>query len=137
MASGVGTRLPANCVSLGKALLCDCTEEELCQIFSCQMKALTKNSITSISELYQQLQKIKEGEIAQEVEEVTEQIRCFALPLRKKGKIRAAIGITIPVFRTTDKKIEQITSLLKQSQQTIETMLNHTDGEIEPYVIQN
>ena len=130
MASHVGTRLPANCASLGKALISDLNRSELEEIFEGGMKALTDKSIVDMDRLCEELENINKSGIAQECEEVAEQIRCFAVPLRKNGKIKAAIGVTIPLFRVTDEKIDEIRNLLFSAQMKIEKIMKELDGSI-------
>ncbi|MGF0034477.1 IclR family transcriptional regulator [Bariatricus sp. SGI.154] len=119
--SYVGKRLPLYCTALGKSLLCDSTLDELTQLYPNGLKAYTPNTITDIQVLYDQLQQIKQGKIAQECEEVNLNLKCISTPLRKNSKIVAALSVSIPVFRSTAEKEEQIIKLLHEKRQIIET----------------
>ncbi len=119
--SYVGKRLPLYCTALGKALLCDSTFEELRQLYPDQLEAYTPNTITDIEVLFDQLQQVKKDNIAQECEEVNLNLKCISTPLRKNGKIIAALSVSIPVFRSTPEKDSQIIQLLHEKRYIIET----------------
>lgn len=67
------------------------------------------------------MKSIREGHIATEVEEVTEYLRCFAVPLTAKGKTIAAISINMPTFRATEDKIRLATDLLLSGKEKIDS----------------
>ena len=94
------------------------------------MNTLTSKSLTDINILHEQLIEIRKTQIACEYEEVAEHIQCFAVPLRKNGKINAALGITIPTFRATDEKIELIKSLLLEYQIRIQNIMTELNSGI-------
>ncbi len=45
-----------------------------------------------------------------------EHLKCLAVPIRKNGCIRAAVSVTLPLFRANDEKIELIKITLKCSE---------------------
>lgn len=123
----VGKKLPAYSCGIGKALLSDKTLEELTALYPEKLTPLTEHTITDISVLYQQLQTIRTQDIAFEKEESTKYIQCIAIPIRKEGKVRAAMSVATPVFRYTPEKEAMIIGLLKQAQLKIEPLIASAD----------
>lgn len=120
MISYVGKRLPLYCTALGKSLLCDSSLEELKTLYPNGLKAYTSHTITDIKVLYQQLQEIKQGGIAREYEEVSNNLQCFSIPLRKNGKVIAALSVSVPSFRVNEEKEALIIRLLLEKSILIE-----------------
>lgn len=114
MYAAIGKRLPAYGTGIGKALLSDCTYEELKQLYPDGLKPLTAHTITDFAELYRQIKEIKEKAMAYECEESNELIRCIAKPIYKNQKVVAAISVAVPTFRYTLEKQELIERLLNE-----------------------
>jgi len=115
MLTSIGHRLPAYATGIGKALLMEKTEAELKALYADNMAPLTKNTLQSTAILYQQLQQAKALGYAWEIEESTEHIRCFAVPVRVNGEITGAVSIAIPVFRYQEEQKEIIIQALKNT----------------------
>ncbi|WP_294183843.1 IclR family transcriptional regulator [uncultured Clostridium sp.] len=120
--SHVGKRIPAYCTALGKALLSKYRIEEIKSLYPKGLKVITKNTITDFNVLEDQLKKIRETNVATEVEEVTKFLKCYAVPLTLKGKIVAAISISIPTFRATEDKDKQAIELLLKAKEKIDSI---------------
>lgn len=131
--SSVGTRLPAYCTALGKALLCDYSNSKLMTLYHNELKALTKNTITNIDILHKQLISIRETNIAMEFEESTDYIECIAVPIRKDNIVVLAISVSIPTFRQTPEKIELVKKLLIQAKNKIETFITNLNSDINAF----
>lgn len=131
--SSVGNRLPAYCTALGKALLCDYSSSKLRNLYPNELKSFTKNTITNIDVLYEQLNTIHETSIAMECEESTQHIKCIAVPVRKDNIIVLSISVTIPTFRETPEKIELVKKLLIQSKNKIEILLKNLNIDINSF----
>lgn len=125
--SSVGKSLPAYCTALGKALLCDYSKEMLEELYPDGLQAYTSNTITDFDVLNAQLAVIRKTNIATEIGEATDHIKCVAVPIRKNNNIVFAISVSIPSFRATTEKIELVQKLLLQSKTKIETLLNKLD----------
>lgn len=95
------------------------------------MKALTENTITDFNDLANQLSEARLLGYTYEMEESTQYIRCFAVPIRKKGKVVAAISVAIPIFRYTEERAKLVRTLLFDSKNKIETILNNVDMDME------
>lgn len=119
--SYIGKKLPAYCTALGKALLCDYTFPQLQALYPNPLVKQTKNTITDLHALYEQLQSIKQTHIAVEQEEITYQLCCFAVPIILTHTHNYAMSISMPLFRTTAKKQQLAKKLLLQAKDAIES----------------
>lgn len=118
-----GKKLPAYSCGIGKALLSDKSFDDLKKLYPENLEPLTENTIKNINILYEQLKQIRSQDIAFEKEESTKYIQCIAIPIRKNGKVRAAMSVATPVFRYTPEKETMIIGLLKQAQLKIEPLI--------------
>lgn len=119
--SYVGKRIPAYCTALGKALLSDYSYEDLQALYPQGLQPKTDKTITDLATLYGQLQEIKRTQLATESEEITNQLCCFAVPIKLKNQSRYAMSVTMPLFRTSPEKIELTKKLLREAKISIET----------------
>ena len=120
--SWVGTRLPANATAVGKALLSGLTNEEVRALYAGGLPRLTEQTITDVETLLAQLEAVRRGELAMEREESTDQLACWAAPLRRKGTVFAALSISVPLFRCREEKIELVRRSLLTAQAEIEKL---------------
>lgn len=121
--SYVGKKLPAYCTALGKAMLSQISFEDLKKIYPDELTAFTKNTITDINILYNQLLEIRKTYIASEYGEINEQSYCIATPIFQNNKIVAAISVSVPFFRMSNEKTHLIEKLLLEAKSKIETYL--------------
>jgi DNA-binding IclR family transcriptional regulator len=135
IASHVGKRLPAYATALGKALLASKTLPEIQDLYPKGMPPCTPKTVTDFAALARQLHQVNIQGHAYECGEMIEQTECFAVPLRKRDMAFAALSVSIPVFRSTDGKKDLIRSLLKESQDKIESYLNARDIEIDSFLV--
>lgn len=131
MFSRVGTTLPAYATSLGKALLCDFELSDLKKLYPQGLSPLTNNTITDFDTLYAQLRQGRIDGFTYEIEESNQYIRCFAVPVRQKGHIVAAISSAIPIFRYSDDKADLIRTLLFDAKSKLEALLNNLDTDFQ------
>ena len=103
-----GTRLPAN--------------EEVRALYAGGLPRLTEQTITDVETLLAQLEAVRRGELAMEREESTDQLACWAAPLRRKGTVFAALSISVPLFRCREEKIELVRRSLLTAQAEIEKL---------------
>ncbi len=122
LVSNEGTRLPAYCTSLGKALLSKHTFTELKDLYPNGLKKITPKTIDSIEDLYNEILEIRKTGIAYEKEEVTEDIQCYSVPIVKKDEIYMALSVSIPTFRA-DSKEEKIKNGLLEFKKKIEKIV--------------
>ena len=131
--TAIGTRMPAYATGIGKALLMGKSEEELFVIYPSGLTPITENTLTSISDLFGQLEEALGNGYASEVEESTKHIRCFAVPLQRRGETIAAISVAIPVFRYSEENRESIVGTLRSAAERLCNILEVVD-EL-PYVL--
>lgn len=108
--SHIGLRNPVHCTALGKAILAFLPEERVEQICKEKgMKRFTKNTITRIDDLKNELKKIRRLGYAVDNRELYESTRCIAAPVRNhEGKVVGAISISAPANRLTLQEIKKI-----------------------------
>lgn len=120
LVSFVGKRLPAYCTALGKALLSNHSLDDLRLIYPDGLRAMTPRTITDVTALHSALRRIRETNIAADVEEITSDLQCLAVPLRKDGQVMAAISVSTPNFRAAPEKMDLIRRLLLNAQAKLE-----------------
>ncbi|HHV09916.1 MAG TPA: IclR family transcriptional regulator [Clostridiales bacterium] len=129
MTSHVGNRMPAYGTALGKALLIDCESPELKKLYPNGLPPITPSTITDLNVLLNQIHEARTNGFTYEIEESTQYIRCYAVPIRKNGRVVAAISVAIPTFRYTEEKASLVKLLLFDSKSKIEGILNSIDTD--------
>ena len=102
MSEAVGTRRPAHCTALGKALLASLSEEEFDQLYSKvdALKSLTANTIADKRRLKEHLQKVRNEAVAYDFEENVVGVVCLGAVVRNfTGKPIAAMSVSLPIQR--------------------------------------
>ncbi len=127
MTSMIGNTMPAYATGLGKALLCDCSKEELEALYNGKLEALTENTITDLDMLYEQLKEIRKSNFAYEKEESNKYVQCVAVPIRKNGVVISAVSIAVPVFRYTAKLEETMKEELMKTKKHLEDIFSKGD----------
>jgi DNA-binding IclR family transcriptional regulator len=91
----IGSRLPAYCTSLGKAMLAFLPDDEVDRLYSAgQLVPRTKNTITSVARLKSELAAVRRRGYAVDLEETTEGVVCIGSPiLGADGRAEAAISV--------------------------------------------
>jgi DNA-binding IclR family transcriptional regulator len=88
-----GGRMPASCTGLGKALLAFSTDDDVRAVIDEGLPKLTAASIVNPDALEAELDKIRGGGIAYDVEEACEGVSCVAAPVRSSGRAIAAVSV--------------------------------------------
>lgn len=127
LSSDIGKRLPAYCTSLGKALLSLCSLEDLRQLYPEPLVPYTANTVKTLEELYCQLVNVRETSIALEQGETHPDISCIAVPLVRNHQVAASISVSVPTFRFTREKREQIETLLLMTKPKLEKLLEQNE----------
>ncbi|MFL9913707.1 IclR family transcriptional regulator [Paraburkholderia sp. RL17-337-BIB-A] len=115
LVSDLGSRLPAHCSALGKALLASLPDSELNRVLPKKLIALTAHSSTQRDTLLSELSKVRTRGFASEREEVSLGLACFAcyVGMTPLGK-RVAVSTSIPLERLTRRRESTIaTSLVR------------------------
>jgi DNA-binding IclR family transcriptional regulator len=107
--SDLGSRLPAHCCALGKALLASLSDDEIMAIVPKQLPAITPNTITRRQDLLLALDSIRRSGLAHEREEVTAGLTCFAafVGVTALGK-RVAVSTSLPLERIDARREKRI-----------------------------
>lgn len=119
-----GSRIPASCTAIGKALLSKFSREKLEKLYPEGLPQLTENSITDLNVLYVQCKEVEKTGIATEVEESNKLIRCFATPIVVDQKVCAAISAAFPILIDKEETLEEIKSLLLSARKEIEELIS-------------
>ena len=107
MSSGLGSRAPAHCTSVGKVLLAHQTPETIQQVIDNGLRRYTPNTITEPAALLAELESIRQRGHAIDDEEIESGLRCVAAPIRDhSGRVIAAISVAAPVQRMTKKNVQ-------------------------------
>jgi IclR family KDG regulon transcriptional repressor len=105
LVSSIGAILPANCTAGGKVLLSSLSDYDLDNRVAASgpLKGMTKRSVSSLSKLKAELEKIRSGGLGFEYCESNEHAACLAAPVYgADGAIVAAISMTVPVVRWSE-----------------------------------
>jgi len=113
--SRVGKRSPMHCTATGKSILAFVEESYLEKyIFSKPLIKLTNNTITTCEKLIEELQFIRSKGYAIDNEEIEIGIRCVGTPIfNEKGYPVAAISLSAPYRKMSDKEIEKVAQDIK------------------------
>ena len=116
MRSRIGSRIPAYCTALGKAILAALPESERNAIMEkTQFRAYTPKTITKPKVLKEHLQEVARQGFAFDDEENEEGMRCVAAPIRNhSGEVVGAISVSAPIFRMPEEKMHETGLLVKE-----------------------
>ena len=116
----IGTRNPAYCTGVGKAMLAFQRPEAIDSVLSNELKAFTQHTITSKSDLLKEMEEIRECGYAMDHEERIDGLTCVATPIFDyTGQARYAISVSGPTLRMTDEKILAAIEILKRASSEI------------------
>ena len=115
--SSIGARLPAHCTALGKMLLAYLPEDSFETLFrDVVLEQLTNRSISDLSILRQQLNTVRNEDIAFEISESNIDVYCMSTPVRNsEGKVIAAISISLPVSRAVESHLHRLQNAIRQA----------------------
>jgi DNA-binding IclR family transcriptional regulator len=105
---GVGSRLPAHCTAIGKALLAYEHPDDLASLLRDPLPALRPRSVTDTAELTNQLRAIRDGGLARSTDESLPGIASIAAPIVVKGCAVGAIGVSYPLSTALDPRIDGV-----------------------------
>jgi DNA-binding IclR family transcriptional regulator len=107
LSSGLGSRAPAHCTGVGKALLAFQPPEVVQQVIENGLKRYTENTIVEPEKLRAELASIRAKGYAIDDEEIEIGLRCVAAPIRDhSGRVVAAISVAAPVQRMSKKQVQ-------------------------------
>jgi len=128
MMSRVGKTAPTYCTGLGKTLLAYLPPERVDDILRKErMVRLTARTITRKPDLERELASIREKGYAVDDEEHEIGVRCVAAPVRdNRGTVCAAVSVSVPVIRLTDKEIPRYRRIVTQAADEISRRMGYT-----------
>ena len=126
--TAIGSRNPAHCTGVGKAMLAYLSPETLEAIIPEKMDRYTPNTITLKSELLKELATIRENGYSFDNEEIINGLTCVAAPVfDHTGKARYAVSISGPTLRMTKEKIRESIVQIKQTARELSLKLGYHD----------
>lgn len=122
----IGTRNPAYCTGIGKAMLAYVDPEILMQQLPEKLDKFTKNTINEKAELLKELESIREKGYAMDNEERIDGLTCVASPVfDHTGKAKYSISVSGPTIRMTKERIEETVRLVRESAAEISSRLGY------------
>lgn len=124
----LGSRMPAYCTGIGKALLAYQTLDEIDFVLNHQkLEKITNKTITDQAQLYNTLADIRLKGYSFDNEESEEGLTCIAQPIfNHTGGVVGAISVAGPTYRMKDKLIHIIDTLMPVCK-TISRRLGYID----------
>lgn len=130
MSSKLGARNPVYCTALGKAILAHLPEQEVDQILTiCRLEARTRNTITNVLALKQELKTTRERGYALDNEEIEDGVRCIAVPvLNPNGRAIAAMSVSGPSSRIVPARFSLIGDTMRKAAYELSVRLGYSDA---------
>ena len=121
-ASSVGRREYMHCISLGKAMMANMSQERVESIIDRHgLGKYTENTIVSREELFDELETVAERGYAFDREEKIMGLRCVAAPVMTNGEVVGAVSISGPASRFEGERYEEdLPSMITRSANVIE-----------------
>ncbi len=129
----VGSRAPAYCTAVGKAMLAELSEEEVNKIVRrWGLKPVTPNTITTASALKVELKAVRSRGYAIDDEEKEEGLRCIGAAVRShSGKLAAAMSVSGPAFRMSKERVPEIGRALMRAANELSAELGYEGAPLE------
>ena len=117
----LGGVMPLHCTGVGKTLLAFQSEDVLNQVAqSPGLTRMTSHTITNLSQLHKELERIREQGYAVDHEEAVEGLRCVAGPVfDHNGRVVAAFSVAGPATRMTSSRIPEVAHLVRETSRQI------------------
>ncbi len=126
---GVGSRVPAYCSGLGKAILAHLPPDAIRRMLTGRLRAYTDRTITDPRAMRAELTLTRERGYAVDDEEFMEGVRCVAVPVRGvDGSVTASISLAGPAFRLTGETAQGQVPHLRAAAERISGLLAQRRG---------
>jgi DNA-binding IclR family transcriptional regulator len=123
--SEVGKTFPLHCTGLGKVLLAHAPAEEREAILVGSLAAMTPNTITDRDKLRENLEQVQREGFALDQEEITRGLICVAAPIFDyRGRVIAALSLTLPAYLVAEKGIDAEVSAVKHYARAMSGLLS-------------
>jgi len=123
----VGSRLPAYCTSMGRALLASLPEAEARKILDrSERRKLTRHTVTDLEALMDILRRVTLADFATVDEELEIGLRSIAVPIRNgSDRVLAALNVGAQASRVgLDEMIANFLPLMRQVQSDVQRLLS-------------
>lgn len=129
----VGSRAPAYCTAVGKAMLAELPEQEVGAVVRrWGLKAVTANTITTATRLKAELRAVRSRGYAIDDEEKEVGLRCVSAAVRgHSGKLFAAMSVSGPAFRVTKERIPEIGQAVMHAANELSAELGYQGAPLE------
>lgn len=118
--SRVGSRFPAYATAMGKALLAELPTAEVEQLLPEVFPALTERTLATRVDLLDQLRTIRIDGAAEDREESTPGVHCFAVAIRREQPARLAFSCSVPTHRLDATLAERVHAELFRTREIFE-----------------
>lgn len=126
--TNIGSRIPAYCTGVGKAILAFTDKNKLNEHIPAVFEKMTNNTITDRKLFMEELHRIRMNGIAIDDEEYVDGLYCVAAPIfDRDGKVKYAISTSGPIVRMTSKKVEYAKKLILEAAMVISKDLGYQD----------
>ena len=131
MDSPLGSRAPAYCTALGKAIMAFLPDVEINRLLeTIELKPYGPRTVTTKEALKKELAKIKDKGYAVDNEELSKGLRCVAAPIfDHTGMSRFSISVAGPVSRVTSARVKEIQKAVRRVCRTISQGMGNTTLE--------
>jgi DNA-binding IclR family transcriptional regulator len=128
----VGSRAPAYCTAVGKAMLAELPELEVSEVIRrWGLKAVTPNTITTAAALKAELRAVRSRGYAIDNEEKEEGLRCVSAAVRgHSGKLFAAMSVSGPAFRMSKERIPEVGQAVMRAANELSEELGYEGGPL-------
>jgi IclR family KDG regulon transcriptional repressor len=111
-----GDRVPLFCTGIGKVILANKSTSEINRLYSKHgLKAYTRNTITDLNRLNEEMEKIKTEGVSINDQEYEQGLRAIAAPIKDgKGKVIAGISIVGSTITITEDRINTLIPIVKE-----------------------
>jgi DNA-binding IclR family transcriptional regulator len=124
----VGNKEPLHSSSVGKCLLAFSPPQTVEQILQAPLEKFTDKTITSKEKLLEELEKIRQQGYAIDDGEITEEIRCIAVPIfNHRREANYSLGVSGPSGRMKAYKLKTIASALMRAGNAISAQLGYVN----------
>lgn len=125
----IGSTEPLHCSSVGKCLVAFAPEvRRERMIKEINYEEYTPHTITSEERFLEEIKKIKNNGFAIDNMELSQDVRCVSAPIfNNKGECNYSLGVSGPVSRMTDLKVERIIKEITKTAKKISAELGYEE----------
>jgi len=129
----VGSRAPAYCTAVGKAMLAELAKPEVDEVIRrWGLKAVTAKTITKATALRAELRAVRSRGYAIDDEEKEVGLRCVSAAVRgHSGKLFAAMSVSGPAFRMTKERIPEVGQAVMRAANELSAELGYEGAPLE------